>query len=512
MKNAYAKGLGLFFSLFFFIQAFTQPAAPPSFMTDSLDTYVVREMERWKIPGTAVCIVKDGEVLLQRGYGVREWGKEDKVNEETLFMIGSNSKAFTATAVAMLAEEGKCSLDDPVKQWVPEFTMVDPWVETHSTLTDVLSHRVGMETFQGDFMVFDSDLSSEQIIRKIGALTPDHEFRTTWGYFNTGFLLAGEAIGAISGLSWADFLRQRLFQPLGMDRTLALSSEISGAGNRCTAHTVVEGDLHVIDYGVIDPIAPAGSISSSVSDMSRWVIALLGNGLYEGRQVIPEGAIAATRQPRSIMGRGSHPFNRSHFSLYGLGWELQDYEGTEIVSHTGGIHGFVTSVTLLPEQQLGIVVLTNTDQNAFYEALKWEILDAFLELPYRGYSQLYHRFVSLRNVQTEAQIGTWRDSAALQLKTPLPMNAYAGTYQHDVYGTVDLAPANGGLTLTFQHHPNLKADLQHIGHNRFLATFNQPLYGVQVFPFEVADGKVKAFTLKVSDFIEKGDYRFEHRE
>ncbi len=486
-----------------------QPAALPAFITDSLDTYVERELARWQVPGAAVCIVKDGEVVLQRGYGVREFGQPGKVDENTLFMIGSNTKAFTATAVAMLAEEDKCSLDDPVKKWVPAFTMTDPWVEEHATLTDILSHRMGMETFQGDFMIFDSDLSSTGIIQKIGALTPEHGFRTTWGYYNTGYVLAGEAIEAISGTSWADFMRQRFFRPLGMDRSLALSSEIAGADNACAAHTLVDGELRVIDYGVIDPAAPAGSISSSVSDMSRWVLAQLQMGLYKEEAIIPASAIEATRTPRSIMGPGNHPFNRSNFTLYGLGWELQDYEGTAIVSHTGGIHGFVTAVMLLPAEQLGIVVLTNTDQNAFYEALKWEITDAFLGLPYRDYSKLYHSFLSMQNSLKDRQIAAWRDSVAQQPALPLPLRTYAGTYRHEVYGATTLKTADDHLVLTFEHHPQLEAKLQYLGNHRFLATYNQPLYGVQVFPFEVEGDRVRGFTLKVSNFIEKGTYWFE---
>jgi len=486
-----------------------QPAALPAFVTDSLDTYVERELARWQVPGAAVCIVKDGEVVLQRGYGVREWGKAGKVDENTLFMIGSNTKAFTATAVAMLAGEGNCSLDDPVKKWVSAFTMVDPWVEEHATLTDILSHRVGMETFQGDFMIFDSDLSSTGIIEKIGALTPEHGFRTIWGYYNTGYVLAGEAIEAISGTSWADLMRQRFFRPLGMDRSRALSSEIAGADNASAAHTLVDGELTVIDYGIIDPAAPAGSISSSVSDMSHWVLAQLQMGRYDDEQIISPDAIAATRTPRSIMGGGGHPFNRSNFTLYGLGWELQDYEGLEIVSHTGGIHGFVTSVTLLPAEQLGIVVLTNTDQNAFYEALKWEILDAFLGLPYRGYSKLYHSAVTMQHAVTEKQIAAWRDSVAQQPAPPLPLRSYAGAYRHEVYGATTLKAVDDHLVLTFEHHPQLEAELQYIGNNRFLATYNQPLYGVQIFPFEVEGDRVQGFTLKVSDFIEKGTYWFE---
>ena len=256
----------LFFLLFIFVEvAYAQPAAQlPAFLTDSLDLYVTRALADWQIPGVAVCVVKDGQPVVMKGYGLRELGKPEKVDEHTLFMIGSNTKAFTGTALALLAHEEKCSLDDKVKKWLPEFRMYDPWVEENAILTDLVSHRLGMETFQGDFMYFDSDFTTEEIIRNFGKLKPLYDFRTKWGYCNAGFLLAGQCIERISGDSWAETLRKRLFEPLEMNRTLALSSEIGQATNKAAAHTLHHGELKVIPYGEIDPVAPAGSISSSI--------------------------------------------------------------------------------------------------------------------------------------------------------------------------------------------------------------------------------------------------------
>ena len=500
------------FSLFFicwFIISVNAQNELPSFITDSLDSYAERALIEWNVPGIAVCVVKDGEVVVQKGYGIREFGKNDKVDENTLFMIGSNTKAFTATALAMLEEEGKCTLNDKVIEWVPNFKMKDPWVTQNANLTDILCHRMGMQTFQGDFMIFDSDFSSDQIIERFGKLTPVYKFRTNWGYFNTGYILAGKAIQSISGLSWEDFLRKNLFSPLNMNRTLALSTEILDAENKATAHTLVEGEIIKIDYGMIDQCAPAGSIASSVNDMGHWLIAQLNNGIYNEKEVIPASVIQKTRQPQSIVGKGGHPFNRSNYNLYALGWGLEDYEGFEIVSHTGGIHGFVTSVTLVPSENLGIVVLTNTDQNALYEALKWEIMDAFLGLPYRAYSPVYSNYINQQNAEEQANFEKLQDTVNMKNTPPVPLSDFIGKYKNDIYGEIEIKENGDHLLLVFGHHPNLTADLGYLNSNRFFCDFSNPLFSKSVMPFKIENGKVTGMTLKVADFVEMTTYDFE---
>lgn len=494
----------------FFNSAFTQNELP-SFITDSLDIYSERALSEWNVPGIAVCIVKDGKVVVQKGYGFRESGKEEMVDKNTLFMIGSNTKAFTGTALAMLDQQEKCTLNDKVIDWVPNFKMKDPWVTQNANLTDILCHRMGMQTFQGDFMIFDSDFTSDEIIERFGMLTPVHEFRTDYGYFNAGYILAGMAIKNISGQSWEEFLKENLFNPLEMNRTLALSKEILTAKNKATAHTLVNGEILKIDYGMIDQVAPAGAIASSVNDMSHWLIAQLNNGIYNEKEVIPPSVIEKTRQPQSGKGKGGHPFNRSNFSLYGLGWALEDYEGFEIVSHTGGIHGFVTSVTLVPSENLGIVVLTNTDQNYLYEALKWEIIDAFLELPYRRYSTIYSNYMNQYNATQEAKYTAWQDSVDLNLQPPVAFEDFIGKYENDIYGYIEIVKMDEKLSMNFEHHPALSADLGYLSDNRFYCVFNNPLFGKSIMPFKIEDGKVKGMTLKVADFVEKTTYDFEKK-
>jgi CubicO group peptidase (beta-lactamase class C family) len=503
----------LLLGISFYTVAFSQDVIP-SFVKDSMDAYVTKALNEWNIPGAAVGIVKNGKVVLLKGYGVRETGKQEKVDENTLFMIGSNTKAFTATALAILEGETgtslkeKFSLNDKVQKWMPEFKLYDPWVAKETIVRDLLCHRLGFETFQGDFMYFDSDLTADEVLNKMSRLKPLYGFRSRWGYTNAAFMVAAEIIPKVTGRSWADFLKERLFSPLGMDNTLALSSQIKTALNKASAHTLVHGALRKIPYGNIDNMAAAGSISSSINDMSKWMITLLNRGSYNGKQVIPAGAINQTWTPNSILGNGGAMFNRGHFYLYGLGWFLEEYEGRKIVSHTGGVNGFVTSVTLVPEEQLGILVFTNTDANNFYEALKMEIRDAYLELPYRNYSQL---MVNNQKKAEESDEKAWKlkmDTVNMKNAAALPLPAYAGNYSHPVYGKMNIEVKNDKLLASFEHHKGRFAELNVLGGNRFYAVFNDPLYGRKVWPFIVENEKVKSVTVRVADFVEFTPYEF----
>lgn len=480
----------------------------PDFVKDSLDSYVEKSLAQWKIPGVAICIVKNNEVIF-RTYGVKEMGKNDKVDENTLFMIGSNTKAMTATALAMLQEQKKLSLDDKVVKWLPNFKMKDPFVTRELNIRDLLCHRIGMETFQGDFMYWTSDLDSKQVMEKFGKLTPMYSFRSRWGYTNAAFVVAGEVIRAASSQSWSDFLTENIFKPLGMDRTLALSKDLPAASNKATAHTFdLNQQLITIPYCNIDNLSPAGSVSSSVNDMSKWVLMLLNNGRLNEKQVVPANAIAQTRVPHSILGNGGHLFNKMNFDLYGLGWALNDYAGKRLISHTGGVNGFVTSVTLVPEEKLGIVVLTNTDQNGLFEAVKWEILDAYLKLPYRNYSRTY---LTGQKQQLDNAKDIWKkksDTVAMHKTTAAPLTAYAGQYQHEVYGWLKITANADHLIATFEHHPKLQAKLEPLGGDRFVGTYNDPAFGRRVLTFVSENGKVKSMTLRMADFVEFTTYEF----
>jgi CubicO group peptidase (beta-lactamase class C family) len=500
MKSRYV----LFFILLFGIaQICIGQEDLPVFIKDSLDTYLKEQQEKWKIPALAVAIVKDGKVVKQYVNGVTDYTSNTPIDEHSLFMIGSNTKAFTAILMATLADENAFSLEDPVKKWLPYFKLYDPYLTKHVNIIDVLSHRVGFETFQGDFLNFDNDLTSEEIIRKFALIKPTYGFRERWGYFNTGYTIAGQIIEKATGKTWATQIQERIFTPIGMTNSLALSKEMQTAANRTLAHTIIDGEAVVIDYGDIDATAPAGSISSSIVDMSKWVIALLNNGKVNDKQVIPVNAINETITPRSFMGAANDPFN-----LYGLGWDIKAVEEHTLVMHTGGIHGYVTSVTTVPKENLGIIILTNTDSNYLFEGMKYDILGPFIDVEPLMLSDKYHAFYTQSKMRDAALSKELQKQVAKKEVPSVSLDEFTGRYVNEVYGWLDITKRQDGLRISFEHHKELYVSLAHLENDTFLASFNNVLYGESIFPFEVEDGKVKKFTLKLDPQVENTTYDF----
>jgi CubicO group peptidase (beta-lactamase class C family) len=495
---------------FLFLQnASSQKEVIPSFVKDSMDSYMQKALADWNIPGVSIAIVKDGKVILSKGYGVRDVDTKIPVDENTLFMIGSNSKAFTAVAVAMLDADKKLSLDDKVTKWIPEFKLNNKAAGEQTIIRDLLCHRIGFKTFQGDFTYWTSNLTRKEVIATMGRIKAEHPFRTTWGYCNAAFLTAGEVIPKASGLQWEDYITKNIFTPLGMTNTLALSKDLPNAANKTTPYTQeLDGKLVKIPYCSIDNLAPAGSISSSAADMIKWIGALLNNGKVNDTKVIAPAAIRETWFPHAIIGNANSLGAKRNFSLYGLGFSLDDYEGRKMVSHDGGVNGYVSSVTLLPSEKLGFVVLTNTDQNAFFQAMRYQLSDAFLGLPYKNYSTLFNQYMAANRKKDLATENKMKDSVALKLPTALALQNYTGNYFNEVYGNMKVVVENNQLRMHFSRHLYMYADLQSLGGNRFYVTFTDPALGKAIFPFTVVNGKVKGVTVKVADFVEMDPYEF----
>jgi CubicO group peptidase (beta-lactamase class C family) len=479
----------------------------PLFISDSLDNYINRALKTERLPGLAIAVVKDGKVILAKGYGVKEWGKSDPVDENTLFMIGSNTKAFTAISLALLQSEGKLTLNDPVTKWIPEFKLDNKAAGEQAIIRDILSHRIGFRTFQGDFTYWKSDLGREDVIERMGHIKAVYPFRTKYGYCNAAFTVAGQIIPRATGIQWEDFVKQRIFDPLGMTRTLPLNAQMPSAVNRTVPHDIVKGQVISVPYCSIDNMAPAGSICSSVNDMSKWMIMLLNKGSYEGKKIVPENAFDEVWYPHSIIGTGGAPFNRGHFELYGLGFDIREYEDHLIISHTGGVTGYLSSVTLVPDQKLGIVILTNSIRNTLFYSLAGEVTDAFLGLPYRNYEKFFYDRERIDMAASAYYRKQKEDSVSMHLKTALPLEKYTGEYTNDVYGKMTVLFQNNELHMKFSHHA-FDVTLGPLGGNRFYAVFSDPEFETAVFPFQVEEGKVKSVTVKVADFIEYTPYIF----
>ena len=505
MKKILVSVVGLFSCV---MVSYAQRIDRSKFIKDSLDFYINRSLTNWRIPGAAVCIVKDGKIVLMKAYGIKELGLPAQVDINSLFMIGSNTKAFTATALAMLQNNKQLSLDDKVNKYLPQFKLEGKPAD-QVLIRDLLCHRLGFQTFQGDFTFYNTNLSRADIIQRLGMLKTVYPFRTKWGYTNAAFLTAGEIIPVVTGKSWEAYLKENIFAPLGMTNTVALTADMPKSLNRTVPHTLIDGRLSPIPYCQIDGLAPAGGICSSINDMSKWVLTLLSDGKVGPRQVIPAAAINATREAQDIMGRVKHLNGETNYELYGLGWMIQDYSGHHLIMHDGGVNGYLSSVTLVPQEHLGIVILTNTDQNNFFEALRWEIMDAYFKMQYRDYTDTYLAEFKNNAAVEQAADKKLRDSVALNLKPMLPPSSYTGKYINDLYGSMTITQGeNNDLEIRFEHHPKMYTHLQPLGGNRFYATFSDPTLGKAVFPFIVKNGSVKGIRVKVADFVERDAYDF----
>jgi len=481
----------------------------PAFITDSLDNYIKTAMGEWNIPGLSVAVVKDGKVVFMKGYGVTEAGGKEPVDENTLFMIGSNTKAFTATALSILQESGQMSMDDKVLKWMPEFRLQDSLATADLRICDLLSHRIGFETFQGDFTYWTSNLTRSEIIRKMSLIRAPYPFRTKWGYCNAAFVTAGELIPRITGRNWEDVVRDSILKPLQMDRTIIMSSELKNVKNIAYPHTIIDNKICRVKFANLDNLAAAGSIVSSASDMSHWLLTQLANGKFNNVQAIPPGAIQSIRQPYSIITSDPADDRLSHFYLYGLGISINDLNGEILYSHTGGVDGFLSCVMFMPEEQLGIVVLTNSDQNGLYNSLASEIRDSFLGLPFRNYSgRSLARFTS--NQEESARVlDSLRRIVAMDKNPVLPLSNFTGRYTNELYGDIFISIEKDQLVISFSNHPDMKGMLQYIDNNSFLCTYSNPEMGIVEMPFRLTDGKVSGLTLRVSDFVEFLPYEFQ---
>ncbi|MBK8956450.1 MAG: serine hydrolase [Saprospiraceae bacterium] len=492
------------------ITAYTQTSTP-AFISDSLDIYVQRALKDWNLPGCAVGIVKDGKVIWAKGYGVRDINTGVAVDEHTLFMIASNSKAVTGMTLAKLEQEKKLSLDDKVSKWLPDFKLHDPEATKLVTIKDIVTHRIGFETFQGDFAHWSTTTSRTEVIKKMANIQPHYAFRDKYGYCNAGYTVAGEIIRLASGLSWEDYIQKNYFDAMGFTDTKPLTRDFTKTNNYCQPHTWYKGKLISLKIPNIDNLAPAASICSSISEWSQWVQMILNNGKFDGKVIIPSAAIQRSMEAITIVGPFRHRFNLGNFSLYGLGWNLNDYEGRKVVSHTGGADGFVTSVTLIPKEQLGIIVLTNSDHNGFFQALKYEIMDAYLNLPYRNYNNSYLQRSIKAQEEDEKLLNAVTDSVLAQRPASLPLKSYTGMYKNEVYGKLEIRLENNRLHAYFEHHPDQFAILEHMGQDRFLCTYSNPTLGIKVVPFTLKRKKVKSVDIRCADFVDFEVYNFTKR-
>jgi CubicO group peptidase (beta-lactamase class C family) len=472
-----------------------------------LDQYIKQAIEDWRVPGIAVCIVKGDSVVYSMTAGYADLAQRRPVTHETIFPVGSMGKSFTAFSLALLEHQGKLSLGNKVQQWLPWLDLKDPVMKQELTIADILSHRTGMETFAGDLLWTESVLSERELLTKWGHMQPAFPIRSRFGYCNLGYLAAGQIIEAATRQTWQQFTRQQILEPLGMQHSFVLKSDVQHYPDAASGYTLVNDTLLPIPAGT-GVLQPFGGMYSTAEDMARWVMMHANDGLVHQQAVFPTGPVWEVRHPYTILGKAYIPGGRRILMNYGLGWELFNYNNSEVFCHGGAYSGFLSMMGFLPEQKAGFVVLTNSDSHELTEALRWRIIDLILGAPARDYSAELLAFSKDQQRQMQKGERLLADSALLNIPTSLPLAAFAGTYHSEIYGNISLQVAGNQLALTMEHHPSIKARLTHIGNNRFYCQYSHPMFGNTVWPFEVSNDSVNGATLYVHPFLEFTPYAF----
>jgi CubicO group peptidase (beta-lactamase class C family) len=443
-----------------------------------VDRYVEQVRNDFGVVGLAVAVVKDGRPVYAKGFGETKLGTGEKVDQDTLFAIGSNTKAFTAAAVGILVDEKKMTWDDRVTKHLPWFQLYDPYVTREITVRDLLSHRSGLGR-RGDQNWYATDFGREEIVRRIRYLEPNSSFRSEAGYQNTMFLAAGEVVESVGGESWDDWVRTRILEPLGMTRSRTSVRQLEGMDDVAQPHEKIEGNVIGVPHRNIDNIAPAGSILSSVRDMSRWLQLMLNEGELEGKRILSKDVVAEVWEPNIIYPQSPDSkelFPSTHFSTYGLGWGLRDYRGRFNATHTGGIDGMLSQVLLAPEEELGIVVLTNTSPAGALAqgAIIYYILDSYLGAA--GATDWIACFRDLGKKQEErqaAEVGRRQESRVSGTSPSLPLDGYAAAYENEMYGKFEVTVEAGRLVL--RRHTAWVGDLEHWHFDTFLVRWRDPV-------------------------------------
>ena len=443
-------------------------AVPPAQLApvEGLDAYVEHARTEWQVPGAAVAIVKDDRIVFLKGFGVREAGKPGKVDPDTVFAIGSASKAFTGAALAMLVDEKKIAWDGVVQDYMPAFALNDPYATRNATVRDLLSHRTGFISGSG-WLWTGSGFDRAEIIRRLRLQKETLGFRNRFAYANEIYTAAGEIIPAVTGVSWDDFVARRIFAPLGMTRSHTSVGALRGMDNVATPHGIIDDKLVSFPYRQVDNVGGAGAINASVRDMAQWLRLQLDDGSYEGKRLISAAAIAETRTGQIVPRTGlTNPGGT--FGEYGFGWIVNDYRGKKVVQHSGGVDGMLCIVAMIPEEKLGVVVLTNMLPHQLPTAVALKVFDAFLG----GGTTDWIATLKAQDANAKAEQAS-RKAAAAAAAGPaapaLPLQRYIGTYNSELFGRATVTLEKGALLFS---RPTAAAALIHERSSQFRARWN----------------------------------------
>jgi CubicO group peptidase (beta-lactamase class C family) len=494
------------------------PAVATAQTPAAIDSIVERALKTFGNQGTAVAVVKDGTVLVAKGYGIKKLGAPERVGPDTRFGIASNSKAFTATAIGMLVEEGKLAWDAPVIRYLPEFAMYDPYVTRELTIRDLLVHRSGLGLGAGDLLWWPaSTYDRKEIVRRLRYIKPEASFRTAYAYDNVLYLVAGEVIERVSGRTWEQFVQERILTRVGMTASTVRHSDAGGTDDVATTHAEIEGTMRVIAPLTSDNTNPAGGINAGARDMAKWLLVQLDSGkLADGSRLV------SARTAREIW-TGVTPMSSgraapelaplsTQFNLYALGFGTRDFRGRKMLTHTGGLPGYLSWVGFIPESRVGVAVLTNTE-TPMYSALGWSLLDYALgSAPPWDFVGAYAT-ITQRQRAAVADQRTKRAAARDSLSRPsLALAKYAGTYEDAWYGDITITLVKGKLRMAFGHTPQLQGEMVHWQHDTFVARWDDREMRADAFvTFQLnPDGTIDQVKLRAAD--PETDFSFDFQD
>ena len=480
---------------------------------DQFNTYVENAMADWHIPGLAMAVLKDGQVIHRRGYGLRDQRDMDQVETQTLFAIASNTKAFTAAALGILVQEGKIAWDDPVLKYLPDFQLYDPVATRKITIRHLLCHRSGLGLWAGDLTWWDSAYDRKEVIRRIRFLEPVKAFRSSYIYCNLMFLVAGEIIPSVTGSSWDAYIHEQLFDRLGMTRSNTSVTALARVDNVATPHSLIDGKLIPIEYLNVDNCAPAAAVNSCVDDLIPWLRLHLDRGLYKGRRLIDTDIMNEMRKPHILI-----PYSKrqqtlnpaSHLSAYALGLRVHDYQGRLIVNHTGGLDGMLSYIGFMPEEDLGIIILTNSDNHSANGALAYQVFDTLLGIEGPDWSKRYLKAYQENQRRQQERKQEKRKARVRGTKPTHATSAYVGRYTDAVYGQACITEDNGKLKLKLLAHPKFTGTLSHWHYDTFVATWDHRLWQESLVSFKLdKHGAITQFVTSIRpDWIDTREYVF----
>jgi len=430
-------------ALFALIIAAPVAAQQPKPDWAAFDKFVAQAQKDWRVPALAIAVVKDDSVVFMKGYGVLESGKPTRADEHTRFAIGSTTKAMTSAGLAMLVDEGKLHWDDKVTRFIPELQLSDPWATRELTIRDLLTHRTGLP---GTDLFWASNwkYSPADIIHRLRYVQPSASFRSEWQYQNVMYALGGTIIERASGMKWEDFMRARIFKPLGMNETEPLVSSIAGKPNVAVPHGLIGDSVRVVPVRSTDLVAPAGSVWSSVSDMSKWMRFVLDSGRVGSTRLIKAETFREIVTPQIQAPMEEYPalsLAKPDFFSYGFGWFIQDYRGQHVWMHTGSINGLCALIGLMPNEKLGVYVLQNLDHAEIRHGLMYSVFDLYNGGRGRDWSADLKPLFARRPGAGPTAAGAPRSTSA----PSLALDRYAGTYVDSAYGEIRVTLDNGAL-------------------------------------------------------------------